>query len=270
MLLSGDSTGDVGQIHGPLDDLESFFYVLCNLVCLFERPGIRNEKMDDTFRRWENDDADIAAGLKVGFLTARTLRAFPWWGQACQTLLNEFRELLRPIMDDKNDIFYDHITSDEQRDQFDALEEKYADALDSAVKLFDDALLIIEGEDASPAAALTPLNTPSQPGPSSYVVPSASNSTPELPDLPDTTTAPSSPSAASSPPTSLDKVEHADKSDVVTKALKRKSDEQHRDGASSKRTRSSVQRAKEAEQVQGNQIKPLPRRSLRLRKAGST
>lgn len=219
--------------------------------------------MDRLFSNWEKDDAISAAGVKAGFF-ARKPRVFPWWGKVCQTLLDDFLKLLRPIMYAKEDVFIDPLSDDERLARFDALGKEHADIFDAAIKLFDDALLAIEREDnLSPPAASHP-PAPSQPVLSSDVVPSPATSSP---DLPDTTTAPSSPIVNSSPPTSLDAAEPAGKSAVAKGGLKRKSDEPDRDGASSKRTRSSGRKAKKA--VQDQEIKPPLRRSLRLRKAQS-
>lgn len=103
--------------------------------------------MDERFTNWEEDKPVIAAGLKAGFF-ARKFRALPWWGEACQTLLHNFLQLLRPIMEAKEDILLDRLSSDQRRERFDALAKEHADVFDTVIQLFDNALLEIVLEDA--------------------------------------------------------------------------------------------------------------------------
>ncbi|KAF6760718.1 hypothetical protein DFP72DRAFT_756880, partial [Ephemerocybe angulata] len=66
--------------HDYLDDLESFFYVLCHLVLLFERPGKRSERMDANLVYWESEDASVVANAK-GAVLYDTWECPSWWGE---------------------------------------------------------------------------------------------------------------------------------------------------------------------------------------------
>lgn len=219
-------------------------------MCLFEAPGIRNKDMDCRFTSWETDDAMWSGDLKRGFLV-RELHATPWWGKASQTLLHDFRELMRPIIEGKELIYIESLTAEEKRGRFDDFAREHADIYDDVIKLFDDALLEIERENAPPAPAAVSLAVPS---PVSTVSDSPSKA------------APSPPAPQSSPPTSSDLVTSTSAPDEG-KSLKRKSDEPQRGGESTKRSKTSARKERILREI--SESRPLPRRSLRIRAQSS-
>ncbi|KAF5341106.1 hypothetical protein D9611_005954 [Ephemerocybe angulata] len=89
--------------HDHLDDLESFFYVLCHLVLLFESPGCRSKAMNDMFAEWETvESLHTLVVLKSAKLYDYC--QWPtslWWGEVAETLLKGFQDILWPIVQRK-------------------------------------------------------------------------------------------------------------------------------------------------------------------------
>ncbi|KAF6760703.1 hypothetical protein DFP72DRAFT_1003338, partial [Ephemerocybe angulata] len=135
--------------HDHLDDLESFFHVLCNLVLLFEGPGVRAKEMDQWLAKCETLEDPTQAGLiKAGFLI-RSWPVAPWWGEACRKLFRSFKAIVNNIAGEKHSIQQgtESMTPEEQRDALEAMVEDTEDIYDKVIELFDDALAAIEKED---------------------------------------------------------------------------------------------------------------------------
>ena len=75
-----------------MDDLESFFYVLCWICCRYSGPGQKLEVLPEAFMHWDDDDAEVASKAKVGALSedfCTLYPATPYFGEAFGTLMNQ-------------------------------------------------------------------------------------------------------------------------------------------------------------------------------------
>jgi hypothetical protein len=88
--------------HGHLDDLESFFYVLCWICFGFSGPGKKLDPLPKTLQKWESKDPESAADAKQSML----FRRLSWAGVCTPFFGNVFQELLQ----DLHDFFAEHIT----------------------------------------------------------------------------------------------------------------------------------------------------------------
>lgn len=91
--------------HDYMDDLESFFYVLCELI--FTRVSF-NKKVapvvKETLQGWDTKDEKSAAQSKMTFLLApfqEELIDSDYWGVACSELVEGFHGLLQTISQEK-------------------------------------------------------------------------------------------------------------------------------------------------------------------------
>jgi hypothetical protein len=79
--------------HDYLDDLESFYYVLCWICFGHDAPGKRITPQPDVITDWEDPSSSCirAARLKEGFLFSKRLfpKVPPYFGPVIQTLLEE-------------------------------------------------------------------------------------------------------------------------------------------------------------------------------------
>ncbi|KAF5341254.1 hypothetical protein D9611_005960 [Ephemerocybe angulata] len=178
-LLSG-----CPPIHDHLDDLESFFYVLCHLVLLFDEPGKRNETMDETLAGWESDVVSDVMKAKVAVFRGFCPEVSDWWGEACDKLLAGFIELLWTAMVKKVVVRINHrISPEEQRERLETVAKDFGDIWDKVVKLFDDTLASFEQEDAarSGAAAVAPATFTTPTAPIATTSPASSTAVPIIP-----------------------------------------------------------------------------------------
>ncbi|KAJ3538890.1 hypothetical protein NMY22_g4984 [Coprinellus aureogranulatus] len=85
------------------DDLESLFYVYCHLVFGFEQPGVKNKEESDLLGDWDSGDVHVVSTAKTAFTLCPTnLACIPdYWGEACTTLLEEFQEVIRDVVRQK-------------------------------------------------------------------------------------------------------------------------------------------------------------------------
>jgi len=71
--------------HTYLDDLESFFFVLCWILVAYQRPGIIRVEMPDTISLWDDPGSYL---YKIGLLASEfKLPVSPWFGQSLRALL---------------------------------------------------------------------------------------------------------------------------------------------------------------------------------------
>ncbi|KAF6760879.1 hypothetical protein DFP72DRAFT_1165972 [Ephemerocybe angulata] len=90
--------------HDYLDDLESFFYVLCHLMYGFDSIGVA--KSDTDFREtvmgaWEDEDAVLTAPSKLAYFHSQGMHVVPpspFWSQACIDLCEKIRHFLCPLL----------------------------------------------------------------------------------------------------------------------------------------------------------------------------
>ncbi|KAF5341030.1 hypothetical protein D9611_005914 [Ephemerocybe angulata] len=149
--------------HDHLDDLESFYNVLCHLVLLYEAPGKRSKEVDDWLRKCETTEDTFEAGvIKAGFVI-RFWAVSPWWGDACTKLLRSFRTIVNDIAGDKGYLQRTHKKlPEEKRDALEAMAKEHEGIYDKVIELFDDALASIEKEDN--ISNSTPTATSADPG----------------------------------------------------------------------------------------------------------
>ncbi|KAF6760726.1 hypothetical protein DFP72DRAFT_881346 [Ephemerocybe angulata] len=145
-------------VHDHLDDIESFFYVLCHLILLFESPGKRIEERDEQLSKLEMKEPEYAADMRGSILYGPWCCS-PWWGKATEELLTGFQAFLIPMVRQKN-VFRQRYScsKEERRDLLEAFgKENGVDVYDKVLKLFDTALAAYEREDrAAEGSALPP------------------------------------------------------------------------------------------------------------------
>ncbi|KAJ3549042.1 hypothetical protein NMY22_g1041 [Coprinellus aureogranulatus] len=160
-----------------LDDLESFFYIFCQLVFSFERPGRLVRSIPDFLRHWNLDDELLAANAKAGFLhdPPRFSLMSSFWGTACKTLLKDFQTVIRRInvargeireseeLDDDGKIMaYEKLAQD-----VDGPFNKVLSAFDRAISALERGGLNAEELEPYPTDFYTPVATSSSSPPSS-------------------------------------------------------------------------------------------------------
>lgn len=78
--------------HDHLDDLESFFYVLCWICFGFSGPGKKLNPFPKTLSKWESTDPELAADAKKGMFylgLENTGETTPFFGDIFQELLED-------------------------------------------------------------------------------------------------------------------------------------------------------------------------------------
>ncbi|TEB25617.1 hypothetical protein FA13DRAFT_1713859 [Coprinellus micaceus] len=109
--LNDDEARGLAPAHDYLDDLESFFFVLCYLLFGFKPNGDPRplaDKARSVIKEWDNEEADLALARKNMLLgTARRQRELAAevvgrsWGEACKTLFQEFLDWVMEIQVEK-------------------------------------------------------------------------------------------------------------------------------------------------------------------------
>lgn len=132
------------------DDFESLFYGFCNVVALYERPGVMSVKMRNTFRKWDAEHSEQADAitLKKGFtLQGRLPRLSLFWGPPCDQLLKGFHHMIRDLVNKKSDLFVDDLGFEERRAKLNDLGKNVEVHYATLLKMFDEALEQIQLED---------------------------------------------------------------------------------------------------------------------------
>ncbi|KAF6743499.1 hypothetical protein DFP72DRAFT_976484 [Ephemerocybe angulata] len=163
--------------HDYFDDLESIFYVLCTLVLLFEKPGVRSEPDERNFVKWDHSDPVCSGEAKIAFVNAYPIEASPFWGEVCEELVIGFKAILKPILDRKDAIRVSRkVPKEAKPDKLEAIGREFDsdDVYENVIKLFDDALLAIEREDREAAGVVASTST----------LPTASAASSPLPTVP--------------------------------------------------------------------------------------
>lgn len=147
----------LAYLHDYLDDLESFFYVLCHLILLYDAPGIISPANEAALARWQRDDLQVVADAKGAFLSKRTREVSAWWGDAGRTLLSKFQALMNEIVDDKCHIIDTRtLTPEAKLERLAVMNEEFNVHYEAVIKLFDNALAQIENEDAALEFKISP------------------------------------------------------------------------------------------------------------------
>ncbi|KAF6755199.1 hypothetical protein DFP72DRAFT_1122903 [Ephemerocybe angulata] len=156
--------------HDYLDDLESFFYVLCHLLHGYE--GV-DSPVDGAFEgsaalaRWEHMANLVASSMKREYIEFGGLAIDPpplFWSSTCIRLCDEFRQYLLPLVNSKIKL---RVTRDDvERDALArALHRGIQTHYTDIIGLFDTALEDLRkpgGEDPR----VLPIRGPSTPSPS--------------------------------------------------------------------------------------------------------
>ncbi|KAJ2913053.1 hypothetical protein MD484_g7363, partial [Candolleomyces efflorescens] len=136
VLLS--SINKLTPAHNYLDDLESFFYVLCIVIFGFEGPGLTYERsLPDSFKQWSSSNHLSASDSKYGFITRAmdpdNLNFPEWWGEECLTLLLDFKRFFKNISEEKDSWVERRLSQDQRRENMERLlskaDEHYAHIL---------------------------------------------------------------------------------------------------------------------------------------------
>jgi hypothetical protein len=109
--------GKTPPAHDYLDDLESFFFVLCYLLFMFIPDGTPREPTDKArslMDGWDDDKADKALQPKLTLLHSRTKRSAASrigssWGKACRVLFEDYHEWICNIQGKKGQLVDDYM-----------------------------------------------------------------------------------------------------------------------------------------------------------------
>jgi serine/threonine protein kinase len=97
--------------HSYLDDLESFYYVLCWLICEYDGPGdVRTSRVTKTLPQLRNLDSKDGATKSEHIRNDFDLPIQPWFGQIFQEMAMQLHGFFhrrinpdRPTLDPEND-----------------------------------------------------------------------------------------------------------------------------------------------------------------------
>src|SRR5437899_1123860 len=84
--------------HDHLDDLESFFYVLCWICFGYSGPGKKVDPLPKTLQKWESADPESAADAKQSMFFKRlvsTGESTPFFGDIFQELLEDLHRFFQ-------------------------------------------------------------------------------------------------------------------------------------------------------------------------------
>ena len=93
-LLEFQEPGRHEYTRDYLDDLESFFYLLCKICSSFTSPGSQVERMPDFVSQWDQVDARLAALAKFNTLLCADYEVTPYFGPIVQTLLDKLHQFI--------------------------------------------------------------------------------------------------------------------------------------------------------------------------------
>ncbi|KAF5340930.1 hypothetical protein D9611_006100 [Ephemerocybe angulata] len=146
VLKSGaDSDGLAHVDHDYLDDLESFFYVLCHLLYGFDSIGVAKSDADlaqtAPLGRWEIQDATMASNSKVIYIHSQGTFIPPaaFWSQPCLYLCDKFRRFIGPLILEKINIRAP-MRSAARKALLDGLHSGMEDHYSQVLSFFDEAL----------------------------------------------------------------------------------------------------------------------------------
>ena len=136
-----------------MDDLEGFFYVLCHIIFVFSKPGVRNREPPRLFLLWAEEDNSVVAAAKSCMLGGD----FPvddipsFWGAAIRTMMLEFRTVLSEIFDTKTRITRNRsLDRDGKLEALSAFAQDVDTHFDKVKAIFDSAISQLELEGLCP------------------------------------------------------------------------------------------------------------------------
>ncbi|TEB37856.1 hypothetical protein FA13DRAFT_1867630 [Coprinellus micaceus] len=145
--------------HNYLDDLESFFFVLCYLFFKFMPNGTRRKLTDQAMNvvdDWDNDKADKALQPKLMLLTSRTHKRSAAnqistsWGKVCRVLFEEYHEWVCKIRDEKDRLVDEYMERQEEEKEGGAKEAQTDDREGSIAASVDESVPATPSAPASP------------------------------------------------------------------------------------------------------------------------
>ncbi|KAJ2919897.1 hypothetical protein MD484_g612, partial [Candolleomyces efflorescens] len=143
----------VNPIHDYLDDIESFFYVLCYLMLSFNGDGEHTKaELSSEMRNWDNDDPTLAANRKWMFISWPLLAedcVLHYWQEPCVSLLKDFKKFVENIVQTKIQIFATEITDEERRTKVENLHGKIDEHYKQVLDLFDKAIEMLPDSDSA-------------------------------------------------------------------------------------------------------------------------
>ncbi|KAJ3504903.1 hypothetical protein NMY22_g17766 [Coprinellus aureogranulatus] len=158
-LLEGAALKEHTPEHDYLDDIESFFYVLCYIFLLHLPDGTRLSSKDDgpsLVWKWGEMDTRKAFGNKryiFGFGTD-TLTAYGVveknWGTTCLALFESFLEWMADRREEKIALVYE-AAADPSDSPLQSLHAHRDEHFDAVLKMFDDAIEAIEHSETPPS-----------------------------------------------------------------------------------------------------------------------
>lgn len=132
-----------------MDDLESFFYVLCHLFYTFRKPGEVQEKVPGLLQHWDMDNLPVLALSKQGFVLrfTQTQMMSPYWGEACETLLEEVQAVIRDVTYRKSEIRASrNLDAEGKLKAYGAMARNHTDYYEKVRSAFDKAIGDLERE----------------------------------------------------------------------------------------------------------------------------
>ncbi|KAF6760881.1 hypothetical protein DFP72DRAFT_1165974 [Ephemerocybe angulata] len=146
VLKTGEDSDSLAHIdHDYLDDLESFFYVLCHLLYGFDSIGVEKSEADlaqtKPLEHWEIQDAIRAANSKFCYihLDGTFIPPSAFWSQPCLDLAEKFRHFLAPLLLEKIKI-REPMRSAARKALLDGLHSGMEDHYSQVLSFFDEAL----------------------------------------------------------------------------------------------------------------------------------
>ena len=128
--------------HSYMDDLESFFYVLCWVCCGYSAPGKRIEEFSSAFADWEHHTAKQGADVKT------ILYFQPFQEQVELTVTDYFGDAFLALVDSLHEFFQPYVTYNK-----DFKGKRPPPTLDSAMETIlghvKTALACVEAEEAA-------------------------------------------------------------------------------------------------------------------------
>ncbi|KAJ2928390.1 hypothetical protein H1R20_g8695, partial [Candolleomyces eurysporus] len=155
MVLS--SGGDPHPLpHSHLDDIESFFYVLTDIIHAYDHGGVL-QSLGSELKLWNRYDGHLLGELKRAFLIEKPLpkSISSRWPKAFVDVFYAFRDFLRPIALQKL-IFTDE-TPEERAEDLRAFMLSADDHYNFVLRLFDEgiaALAMAEAEELDAASSV--------------------------------------------------------------------------------------------------------------------
>lgn len=156
--------GEIMLPHDYLDDLESFFYVLCHPMLSRVAPGKPvNTRAERQLSMWQSSHPDNSRCYKAEFsagILDGALVDTDYWGEACNKLLVEYHAFVGLVASRKTRIRYDYLLDHAEKvarlREIGKDVDKHYDTID---RLFQEALDLLKTEEPQIDARLATLES---------------------------------------------------------------------------------------------------------------